>query len=215
MNLDNERKKTMFDSIENALKDLKKGKVVIVCDDEDRENEGDFIGLADYVTPEMINFMAKEGRGLICVPILQDLAEKLDLPPMVINSSDPRNTAFTISIDHKETSTGISAFERAYTISKMVDLNTSADDFTRPGHIFPLIAKDGGVLNRNGHTEAAVDLAILAGAKPVGIICEILKEDGTMARVNDLKLIAENFDLKMITIQNLIQYRQNLLQKVE
>lgn len=205
----------MFDSIENALIDLKKGKVVIVCDDEDRENEGDFIGLADFVTPDMINFMAKEGRGLICVPLQQDVAKKLHLPPMVTNSSDPRSTAFTISIDHKETSTGISAHERAYTISKMVESDTIADDFTRPGHIFPLIAKDGGVLNRNGHTEAAVDLAMLAGAQPVGIICEILKEDGTMARVNDLKLIAEKFALKMITIQDLIQYRQNLLQKVE
>ncbi len=205
----------MFDSIENALIDLKKGKVVIVCDDEDRENEGDFIGLADFVTPDMINFMAKEGRGLICVPLQQDVAKKLHLPPMVTNSSDPRSTAFTISIDHKETSTGISAHERSYTISKMVESDTIADDFTRPGHIFPLIAKDGGVLNRNGHTEAAVDLAMLAGAQPVGIICEILKEDGTMARVNDLKLIAEKFNLKMITIQDLIQYRQNLLQKVE
>lgn len=205
----------MFDSIENALTDLKKGKVVIVCDDEDRENEGDFIGLADHVTPEMINFMAKEGRGLICVPIQQALADKLHLPPMVTNSSDPRSTAFTISIDHKETTTGISAFERAYTIRKMVESDSIANDFTRPGHIFPLIAKDGGVLNRNGHTEAAVDLALLAGAKPVGIICEILKEDGTMARVNDLKVIADKFALKMFTIQDLIQYRQNLLQKVE
>lgn len=205
----------MFDSIEDALNDLKNGKVVIVCDDEDRENEGDFIGLADHVTPEMINFMAKEGRGLICVPIQQALAEKLYLPPMVTNSTDPRSTAFTISIDHKETTTGISAYERAFTISKMVDSDAKADDFTRPGHIFPLIAKDGGVLNRNGHTEAAVDLAILAGANPAGVIVEVLKEDGTMARVNDLKQIAEEFALKMITIQDLIQYRQNLLQKVE
>ena len=205
----------MFDSIEDALIDLKKGKVVIVCDDEDRENEGDFIGLADYVTPDMINFMAKEGRGLICVPIQQDLAEKLDLPPMVTSSSDPRKTAFTVSIDHKETSTGISAYERAFTISKMIESDTLSSEFTRPGHIFPLIAKDGGVLSRNGHTEAAVDLAKLAGANPIGIIVEILKEDGTMARVKDLKLIAEKFDLKMITIQDLIQYRQNLLQKAE
>jgi 3,4-dihydroxy 2-butanone 4-phosphate synthase / GTP cyclohydrolase II len=207
--------KTMFDSIENALIDLKKGKVIIVCDDEDRENEGDFIGLADHVTPEMINFMAKEGRGLICVPIQHALADKLQLPPMVTNSSDPRSTAFTISIDHRETSTGISAFERAHTISKMVDAGAIADDFTRPGHIFPLIAKDGGVLNRNGHTEAAVDLAMLAGANPVGVIVEILNEDGTMARVKNLKLIADKFDLKMITIQDLIRYRQSLLQKVE
>ncbi|MFS0660531.1 3,4-dihydroxy-2-butanone-4-phosphate synthase [Niallia alba] len=205
----------MFDSIEDALTDLKKGKVVIVCDDEDRENEGDFIGLADHVSPEMINFMAKEGRGLICVPIPQNLATKLDLPPMVTSSSDPRKTAFTISIDHKETSTGISAHERAFTISKMVDSNAIADDFTRPGHIFPLIAKDGGVLKRNGHTEAAVDLAILAGATPIGIICEILKEDGTMARVNDLHLLAKKWALKMITIQDLIQYKKSLLQEVE
>jgi len=199
----------MFNSIDEALEDLKTGKVIIVCDDEDRENEGDFIGLASHVTPEMINFMAKEGRGLICVPIQQSLAEKLGLNPMVTHNSDPRNTAFTVSIDHKDTKTGISAFERAYTISKMLEKDANSFSFTKPGHIFPLIAKDGGVLERNGHTEAAVDLAILAEEKPVGIICEILKEDGTMARVDDLKKVAEQFDLKMITIKDLVAYREN------
>lgn len=198
----------MFHTIEEALEDLKAGKLIIVVDDEDRENEGDLVGVSDLVTPEMINFMAKEGRGLICVPIEKELADRLGLSPMVTKNSDPRGTAFTVSIDHKETTTGISAFERALTIEKMVDKNAEAADFTRPGHIFPLIAHAGGVLSRNGHTEAAVDLAKLAGRFPSGIICEILKEDGTMARVDDLKVISQKFDLKMITIKELIEYRQ-------
>ncbi len=204
----------MFHSIEEAIADLKKGKVIIVCDDEDRENEGDFIGLAEFASGEMINFMAKEGRGLICTPIKKELAGQLELSPMVEVNNDPRGTAFTVSIDHKETTTGISAFERALTIKKMVEKKVKAQDFTRPGHIFPLIAKDGGVLERNGHTEAAVDLAELAGSVPAGIICEILNEDGTMARVPDLIKTAERFDLKMITIQELISYMEKL-QKTE
>lgn len=197
----------MFSEIQAALEDLKAGKVIIVCDDEDRENEGDFLSIAEFVTPETINFMAKEGRGLICTPISKELANKLDLLPMVERNTDARGTAFTVSIDHKETTTGISAFERAFTIERMLADSAHPDEFNRPGHIFPLIAKEGGVLRRAGHTEAAVDLARLAGAKPAGIICEIMKDDGTMARVDDLKVIAEKFSLKMITIQQLIEYR--------
>lgn len=201
----------VFHSIDEAILDIKEGKVVIVCDDEDRENEGDFIGLAEHVSPVMINFMAKEGRGLICVPIKKDLADKLELTPMVGRNNDPRGTAFTVSIDHKTTSTGISAYERSLTISKMIEGNAKATDFTRPGHIFPLIAKDGGVLQRNGHTEAAIDLAELAGSFPAGIICEILNDDGTMARVPELTEVAKKFDLKMITIKSLIEYKTKLM----
>lgn len=206
----------MFHSIEEALTDLQKGKVVIVCDDENRENEGDFIGLSEFATPEMINFMAKEGRGLICVPIEKELADHLELTPMVVNNNDPRQTAFTVSIDHKETTTGISAFERALTIQKMIAKEAKADEFTRPGHIFPLIAASGGVLERNGHTEAAVDLAELTGS-PIksGVICEILNEDGTMARVNDLVEIAKKFNLKMITIKDLVEYKKTIFRKEE
>lgn len=197
----------MFHSVEEAIKDLQAGKVIIVCDDEDRENEGDFVGLAEFATPEMINFMAKEGRGLICTPIMEELAEKLNLSPMVRVNTDKHQTAFTVSIDHVETTTGISAYERALTIQKLIDEEAKAEDFKRPGHIFPLIAKKGGVLKRAGHTEAAVDLARLAGAKQAGVICEIMNEDGTMARVKDLIVLAEKFDLKMITIKDLIEYR--------
>ncbi len=197
----------MFHSIEEALEDLKQGKMVIVCDDEDRENEGDFIMLAEYATPEAINFMAKEGRGLICVPITEELASKLDLKPMTENNTDSHGTAFTISVDHKNTTTGISAFERSATVSGMIDDNAVPSDLKRPGHIFPLIAKAGGVLRRTGHTEAAIDLARLAGGKPAGVICEVMNEDGTMARVPQLKEIAARFDLKLITIQSLIEYR--------
>ena len=196
----------MFDRIEDAIKDLKNGHVVIVCDDEDRENEGDFLGLAEYITPQTINFMAKEGRGLICAPITDDLAVKLNLNPMVTNNTENHGTAFTVSIDHIETTTGISASERALTIQKMCDDQSTPGNFRRPGHIFPLIAKSGGVLERPGHTEAAIDLAKLADAKPLGVIVEIMNEDGTMARVNDLKKVAQKFNLKMITIKDLIQY---------
>ncbi|MRX71061.1 bifunctional 3,4-dihydroxy-2-butanone-4-phosphate synthase/GTP cyclohydrolase II [Bacillus lacus] len=197
----------MFHSIEQAIEDLKNGKPVIVVDDEDRENEGDFIALGENITPEMINFMIKHGRGLVCTPITAELAEKLSLSPMVDKNTDPHGTAFTVSVDYKTTKTGISAFERADTIRALVDDNAVAGDFKRPGHVFPLIAKEGGVLKRAGHTEAAVDLAVLAGAKPVGVICEIVKEDGTMARVPDLKVLSEEYGLSLITIKDLITYR--------
>ncbi|MBO8177347.1 MAG: bifunctional 3,4-dihydroxy-2-butanone-4-phosphate synthase/GTP cyclohydrolase II [Bacillus sp. (in: Bacteria)] len=198
----------MFHSIEEALEDLKQGKVVIVVDDEDRENEGDFVALAEKATPEVINFMAKEGRGLICVPITEQLADKLDLQPMTTVNTDTHGTAFTVSIDHKSTHTGISAFERSTTVLAMLEEGAKPDDFKRPGHIFPLVAKEGGVLRRAGHTEAAVDLAKLCGAKPAGVICEIMKDDGTMARVPELQEMARKWNMKMITIQDLIAYRR-------
>ncbi|MBV7504662.1 3,4-dihydroxy-2-butanone-4-phosphate synthase [Bacillus sp. sid0103] len=206
----------MFNTIDEALSDLKKGKVVIVCDDENRENEGDFIALAEKATPEVINLMATHGRGLICIPIEEDLAQKLDLSPMVSNNTDPHGTAFTVSIDHKFSTTGISAFERSATVMSLVDPESKADDFKRPGHMFPLIAKEGGVLRRTGHTEAAVDLAKLCGAKPAGVICEIMNEDGTMARVPELHKIAKDMNLKMITIKDLVEYRmkkENLVKR--
>lgn len=198
----------MFDSIEDALMDLQKGKVIIVVDDEDRENEGDFIALAEKATPEIINFMITHGRGLVCVPVTNELAKKLELYPMVEHNTDPHGTAFTVSIDYKDTTTGISAYERAMTIKEMLNPNATPSDFKRPGHIFPLIAKDGGVLTRPGHTEAAVDLARLCNANPAGVICEIINEDGTMARVPQLKKVAQQFGLKLITIKDLIRYRQ-------
>ncbi|MFC3771981.1 bifunctional 3,4-dihydroxy-2-butanone-4-phosphate synthase/GTP cyclohydrolase II [Paenibacillus sp. GCM10012303] len=194
-------------TIEEAIYDLMMGKVIIVVDDEDRENEGDFIALADKATPDVINFMIKEGRGLVCVPITEERAGELDLPPMVAKNTDYHGTAFTVSIDHAGTSTGISAFERAHTIRAMIDPQTGPDDFRRPGHIFPLIAKKGGVLRRAGHTEAAVDLARMCGSYPAAVICEVIKEDGTMARVPDLADIAAKHELKMITIKDLIHYR--------
>ncbi|KSU84069.1 MULTISPECIES: bifunctional 3,4-dihydroxy-2-butanone-4-phosphate synthase/GTP cyclohydrolase II [Fictibacillus] len=197
----------MFHSIEEAIEDLINGKPVIVVDDEDRENEGDFVAIAEKVTPSTVNFMATHGRGLICAPIDENLAAKLELTPMVTNNTDPHGTAFTISIDHESTTTGISAAERAITIQKMVEEGAKGPDFKRPGHVFPLIAKKGGVLRRAGHTEAAVDLALLAGAKPAGMICEIMNADGTMARVPELQKLALEHDLKFITIKDLIQYR--------
>ncbi|AIF43093.1 bifunctional 3,4-dihydroxy-2-butanone-4-phosphate synthase/GTP cyclohydrolase II [Virgibacillus sp. SK37] len=197
----------MFSQINDALEDLKSGKMIIVCDDEDRENEGDFLAIAEYATPETINFMAKEGRGLICTPIAEEISEKLALTPMTNRNTDSHETAFTTSIDHKQTTTGISAFERAKTIQEMVKQETKPTDFSSPGHVFPLVAKPGGVLRRAGHTEAAVDLAVLAGAAPAGVICEIMNEDGTMARVGDLEKVAKKFGLKMITIKQLIEYR--------
>ncbi|KAF0994670.1 Riboflavin biosynthesis protein RibBA [Geobacillus sp. TFV-3] len=197
----------MFDTIEAALSALKNGEVIIVCDDEDRENEGDFVALAEKATPDVINFMITHGRGLVCVPITEELAERLELEPMVTHNTDAHGTAFTVSVDYKTTTTGISAYERSATIQALLDPNVKASDFRRPGHVFPLIAKKGGVLRRAGHTEAAVDLARLCGAKPAGVICEIIKEDGTMARVPDLRQIADQFGLKMITIKDLIAYR--------
>ncbi len=199
----------MFVKIEQAIDELKKGNVVIVCDDENRENEGDFVALAEKVTPETINFMIKHGRGLVCAPITNELAQKLALTEMVEENTDSYGTAFTVSIDHVSTSTGISAYERALTIQEMLKPEVKPAEFNRPGHVFPLIAKEGGVLKRAGHTEAAVDLAILSGAKPAGVICEVVGEDGTMAKVDELKEIANKFDVKMITIKDLIQYRKN------
>lgn len=194
-------------TIEEAIYDLMLGKVIIVVDDEDRENEGDFIALADKATPEVINFMIKEGRGLVCVPITEERAQELDLPPMVAKNTDYHGTAFTVSVDHSDTSTGISAYERARTVQALIDPNTRPDDFRRPGHMFPLIAKKGGVLRRAGHTEAAVDLARMCGSYPAAVICEVIKEDGTMARVPDLTEIAVKHDLKIVTIKDLIHYR--------
>ncbi|MDF2667891.1 MAG: 3,4-dihydroxy-2-butanone 4-phosphate synthase [Paenibacillus sp.] len=201
------QQQTLFHTIEEAIIDLMLGKVIIVVDDEDRENEGDFIALADKATPEVINFMIKEGRGLVCVPITEERALELDLPPMVARNSDYHGTAFTVSVDHVDTSTGISAYERATTVLRMIDPASKPADYRRPGHIFPLISKNGGVLRRAGHTEAAVDLARMCGSYPAAVICEVIKEDGTMARVPDLHEISVKHDLKIITIQDLIHYR--------
>ncbi len=197
----------MFDRIEDALEDLKQGKIIIACDDEDRENEGDLIALAEKATPDVINFMATHGRGLICVPVEEALAKKLELLPMVSVNTDNHETAFTVSIDHKFSTTGISAYERSATVLSMLDPDSKPEDFRRPGHIFPLVAKKGGVLQRTGHTEAAVDLAKLCGAKPAGVICEVMNEDGTMARVQQLRKLADQFGMKLITIKDLIEYR--------
>lgn len=198
----------LFTTVERAIEELKKGKPIIVVDDENRENEGDFLALGQFATPEVINFMATEGKGLICTPIEEEMAQKLELPMMVPDNSDPYKTAFTVSIDHKSTHTGISAFERSATILSLLDADVQAGDFNRPGHVFPLIAKEGGVIQRPGHTEAAIDLAKLAGAAPVGVICEIMNVDGTMARGPELKEIAERFDLVMLTIEELVNYRK-------
>jgi 3,4-dihydroxy 2-butanone 4-phosphate synthase / GTP cyclohydrolase II len=198
----------MFSKIEEAIEDLKNGKIIIVCDDEDRENEGDFVVIGEYATPENINFMATYGRGLICVPVSEEIANKLDLYEMVKDNTDSHGTAFTVSIDYKDSTTGISAFERSHTVLQMLNKDAKGSDFRRPGHIFPLVAKAGGVLRRPGHTEAAVDLARLSGSDEVGVICEIMNDDGTMARVPELKKVAEKFNLKMITIQDLIAYRR-------
>lgn len=199
----------MFSTIEDALEDLKAGKIIIVVDDENRENEGDFVVLAKNATPENINFMATYGRGLICAPISQKIAKKLNLHPMVSQNQDNYQTAFTVSIDHKHTTTGISAFERSETILQLLNESSAAEDFRRPGHIFPLIAKENGVLTRPGHTEAAVDLAMMCGSSPAGVICEIMNDDGTMARLPQLLQIAEQFDMKILTIADLIRYRYN------
>ncbi|MFB6362560.1 bifunctional 3,4-dihydroxy-2-butanone-4-phosphate synthase/GTP cyclohydrolase II [Paenibacillus elgii] len=196
-----------FHSIEEAIYDLMLGKVIIVVDDEDRENEGDFIALAEKATPEVINFMIKEGRGLVCAPITEERAQELDLPQMVSRNTDYHGTAFTVSVDHVETTTGISASERSRTVQALIDPQTKPQSFRRPGHIFPLTAKKGGVLRRAGHTEAAVDLARMCGAYPAAVICEVIKEDGEMARVPDLMEISRRHDLKIITIQDLIRYR--------
>lgn len=205
----------MYTTVEEALKELKQGKAIIVVDDEDRENEGDFVALGEFATPDMINFMATEGRGLICVPVEEKKANQLGLSLMTDHNSDAYGTAFTVSIDHASCHTGISAFERSDTVLKMLGDDALPSDFKRPGHIFPLIAKDGGVLKRAGHTEAAVDLARLAGVEPVGVICEIMNADGTMARGPELKEIAERFELVILTIQDLIAYRRAAEKLVE
>ncbi len=196
-----------FNSIEEGLKDLKQGKMVIVVDDEGRENEGDLVIPAEMATGENINFMIKYARGLVCAPVEEEIAVKLGLNPMVERNTDNHETAFTVAIDHKDTTTGISAFERAYTINKLITSNDK-NDFRRPGHVFPLIAKNGGVLERIGHTEASVDLAKLAGFKGAAAICEIIKDDGTMARRDDLMKFAKEHDLKILTIADLIEYRK-------
>lgn len=207
-----------FDSIESAIEDIKQGRMIIVADDEDRENEGDFLMAAEKVTPEAINIMAKYGRGLICVPITRQKAYSLDLDYMVGEGADPDEAAFTVSVDHKKlTTTGISASDRSNTIRELISEEAKPGDFRRPGHIFPLIGVEGGVLRRAGHTEASIDLARLAGLKPAGIICEIMKDNGEMARVPDLVGIAKEFDMKIITIKDLIAYRmqhESLVRKI-
>jgi 3,4-dihydroxy 2-butanone 4-phosphate synthase/GTP cyclohydrolase II len=199
----------MWSSIEEAVQDLKNGKMLIVCDDENRENEGDLIALAEHATPEVINFMVTHGKGLLCTPIGFSLAQSLGFEPMVEKNTDNHETAFTASVDHRSVKTGISAFERSATIQAIISDHAKPEDFHRPGHVFPLIARKGGVLERNGHTEAAIDLAELAGAKPAAIICEILREDGRMARLPELEKMAEKFDLKIITVKDLIDYRKH------
>jgi 3,4-dihydroxy 2-butanone 4-phosphate synthase/GTP cyclohydrolase II len=205
----------LFDTIEDALKALSQGEVVIVVDDEDRENEGDFVALGAYADANVVNFMITHGRGLLCVPIEEDRARRLRFDAMVEQNTDVFTTAFTVSVDHVDTHTGISAYERAQTIAAIVNDESTAENFRKPGHIFPLVAKKGGVLRRAGHTEAAVDLARLCGVAPVGVICEILNEDGTMARLPELEKIKQKFGLKLISIADLIQYRKRTEQLVE
>ena len=197
-----------FNTIEEALEDLRKGKIVLVTDDEDRENEGDFICSAEAATTENINFMAVHGKGLICMPMSEEYIKKLKLPQMVTNNTDNHETAFTVSIDHVSTTTGISAAERSITAMKCVDDDSKPEDFRRPGHMFPLLAKKNGVLERNGHTEATVDLMRLAGLKECGLCCEIMRDDGTMMRRTELLALAEKFDMKIITIKALQRYRK-------
>ncbi len=197
-----------FDSIDDALADVRDGRLVIVVDDEDRENEGDFIGAAECMTPELVNFMTKHGRGLMCVPMTSERTVALDLPMMERVNTSLFDTPFTVSVDFRTgTTTGISAADRAKTVCALADTNARASDFARPGHIFPLRAQTGGVLRRTGHTEAAVDLARLAGKQPVGVLIEIMNDDGSMARVPDLRRLANEFGLKLITIKDLVAYR--------
>ncbi len=199
----------IFADISAAMNDLQAGKIIIVVDDENRENEGDFVCSAQFATPEIINFMAKNGRGLICTAIKKERAQELDLKPMVQKNTSHLGTAFTESVDYiHETTTGISAYDRAATIKALISPETKPEDLGRPGHIFPLVAEGGGVLRRAGHTEAAVDLSRLAGLYPAGVICEIMDEDGTMARLPQLIEIAKKFDLKIITSADLIEYRR-------
>ncbi len=214
------RDKHKLNTIESAINDIRLGKVIIVVDDQNRENEGDFVAAAETISPEIINFMATHGRGLICAPITSKLSKRLKLNLMVGSSSDPQDTAFTVSVDFKGNgvSTGISAADRSKTIKALIDPNTKPHQFSKPGHVFPLIAKDGGVLRRTGHTEAAIDFARLAGFKPAGVIVEIMNEDGTMARLPELVKVAKKFDLKVISIEDLVAYRMthdSLIEKKE
>jgi len=207
-------------TIEEAIEDIRNGKVIIVVDDQDRENEGDFVAASEMVTPEIINFMATHGRGLICSPLTETRCKQLNLEMMVGNNTDPMETAFTISVDlkGKGVTTGISASDRAKTVAALIDSETKANELSRPGHIFPLKAKDGGVLRRTGHTEAAIDFARLAGLKPAGVIVEIMNEDGTMARLPQLMEVARKFDLKLVSIEDLVAYRMehdSLIEKKE
>ena len=199
---------SIFHTIEEALDDLRKGKIVLVVDDANRENEGDFICAAQFATPENINFMATYGRGLICMPMSEKYVKKLNLSQMVSQNTDNHETAFTVSIDHVSTSTGISAADRSITALACVEENAKPEDFRRPGHLFPLLAKKNGVLERNGHTEATVDLCRLAGLKECGLCCEIMKEDGTMMRAEELSKLANRFGIKFISIQDLQTYRK-------
>lgn len=202
-------KSIQLNTIEEAIEDIRQGKVIIVVDDEDRENEGDFLAAAEKVTPEMINFMATHGRGLICAPLTESRCKELELRPMVSNNTDHMETAFTVSVDLKGNgvTTGISAADRAKTILSLVDSSTKPHELARPGHIFPLVAKQGGVLRRTGHTEAAIDFARLAGFKSAGVIVEIMNEDGSMARLPQLYEVAQKFNLKLVSIEDLVAYR--------
>lgn len=205
----------MFDSIERAVEELRRGRPIIVVDDEDRENEGDFVVLGDKMTPETMNFLITEGKGLVCSAVAEEVAVRLDLAPMVTNSTDPHGTAFTVSVDHIDSTTGISASERSHTVRELANPSSHPSDFQRPGHLFPLIAKKGGVSVRRGHTEASVDLARLAGSEPVAVICEIIREDGEMARVPDLVQVAERHGLAFITIEAIVRYmEENLVTRV-
>ena len=212
--------KIQLNTIEEAINDIRQGKVIIVVDDEDRENEGDFVAAAEMATPEIINFMATHGRGLICTPLTENRCKELELGMMVHNNTDPMETAFTVSVDlrGKGVTTGISASDRSKTIHAIIDKDTKPFDLARPGHIFPLKAKEGGVLRRTGHTEAAIDFARLAGLQPAGVIVEIMNEDGTMARLPQLMEVAKKFDLKIVSIEDLVAYRMehdSLVEKKE
>ena len=214
------KSKIKLNTIEEAIQDIKDGKVIIVVDDENRENEGDFLAAAENVTPEMINFMATHGRGLICAPLTEKRCKELELGMMVHNNTDPMETAFTVSVDLRGNgvTTGISASDRAKTVKALIDTNTKPFELARPGHIFPLKAKEGGVLRRTGHTEAAIDFARLANLKPAGLIVEIMNEDGTMARLPQLIKVAKKFDIKIVSIEDLVAYRMehdSLIEKKE
>jgi len=204
-----------FSTVEEALEDLRQGKIILVTDDENRENEGDFICAAEFATTENVNFMAKYGKGLICMPMSEDLRSRLQLPQMVGKNTDNHETAFTVSIDYVETTTGISAEERGMTARRCVSEEAKPEDFRRPGHMFPLLAKKNGVLEREGHTEATVDLMRLAGLKECGLCCEIMREDGTMMRSEELQELAQQWDLKFITIEALKDYRKKKEKLVE